>query len=59
MGTGERGGVDRDIPVLSLLEASRIPSFRKAKERGPKLFSSSLLALARLRSPLPLGPLTL
>lgn len=46
--------------MFSLLEASRIPSFRKARERGPELFSGSLLlALPRLRHPLPLDPLTL
>lgn len=54
-----RGNEYTDIPVLSLLEASRIPSFRKAEERGPELFSGSLLALPRLRRPLPPDPLTL
>lgn len=45
--------------MLSLLEASRIPSFRKAEEGGPELFSGSLLALPRLSLPLPPDPLTL
>lgn len=55
-----RGEEQAFILVLSLLEASRIPSFRKARERGPELFSGSLLpALPRLRRPLPPDPLTL
>ena len=48
-----RGNEYTDIPVFSLLEASRIPSFRKAEEGGPELFSGSLLALPDSDAPFP------